>query len=171
MTLPMSAISIRPMERDDVTGVAAWMVCIPLWQRYGLQQERAAAQLEQGLAVGDLLLVADVEPEGRARGFVWCLMRGAFGLSPYIRLIGVAPGRSGSGIGGRLLDEVERRVAGSNRDLFLLVSDFNVDARRFYERRGFQQIGELRDYVLPGVAEVLYRKRLTLDEQKGGTDR
>lgn len=158
-------ITIRPMERDDIPAIAAWMVTIPLWQRYGLQPDRAAAQLEQGMAANDLLLVADVrvedEPDARACGFVWCLPRGVFGLSPYIKLIGIQPGQSGLGIGGRLLDEVERRVTETSRDLFLLVSDFNLDAQRFYERHGFERIGAIPAYVVPDVAEVLYRKRLT----------
>lgn len=154
-------MTIRPMTHDDIPTVAAWMVTIPLWQRYGLKQVRAEAQFEQGLAAHDLLLVADVGPDAQACGFVWCLPRGAFGLSPYIKLIGVQPAYSGSGIGGGLLEEVERRVAGTSRDLFLLVSDFNTDAQRFYERHGFERIGAMPAYVVPHVAEVLYRKRLT----------
>jgi hypothetical protein len=44
-------------------------------------------------------------------------------------------------------------------DLFLLVSDFNHDAQRFYQRQGYQQIGAIPGYVLPDVSELIFRKR------------
>ncbi len=43
---------------------------------------------------------------------------------------------------------------------FLLVSDFNEDAQRFYEREGYLRVGPLPGLVLPDVAELLYWKRL-----------
>ena len=43
--------------------------------------------------------------------------------------------------------------------LFLLVSDFNVDAQRFYQRHGYTQIGAIAGYVVPEVVELLFWKR------------
>ena len=86
--------------------------------------------------------------------------QGTFGRSPYLRLIGVRPEAAGSGIGSALLAEVERRSAEIASDVFLLVSDFNEAAQRFYQRHGFEQIGEVSGYVLPDVTELIFRKRL-----------
>ncbi len=47
-----------------------------------------------------------------------------------------------------------------SRDIFLLVSDFNHDAQRFYNRLGYQQVGKLDDYVMQGVSELVFRKRV-----------
>jgi hypothetical protein len=41
-----------------------------------------------------------------------------------------------------------------------LVSDFNVQAQRFYLRQGYTQVGVIDAYVLPDVAELLFRKRV-----------
>ena len=44
--------------------------------------------------------------------------------------------------------------------LFLLTSDFNHGAQRFYERRGYQRAGALPAFARPGIVELLYWKRL-----------
>ena len=58
------------------------------------------------------------------------------------------------------MEYAEESSRAQGRDLFLLVSDFNTDAQRFYQRLGFQQVGLLEDYVIPGVGELIYRKRV-----------
>ncbi len=86
--------------------------------------------------------------------------RGAFGRSPYLRLIGVRPDCTDLGIGAALLAAVEDQARAISNDVFLLVSDFNADAQRFYRRHGYEQIGAIPGYVLPDVTEFLMRKRL-----------
>ncbi|MCZ7547197.1 MAG: GNAT family N-acetyltransferase [Anaerolineae bacterium] len=70
------------------------------------------------------------------------------------------PGLEGMGIGAALLGEAERRAASVSREMFLLVSDFNVAAQRFYQRHDYQQVGAIPGYVLPDVAELIFWKRL-----------
>jgi GNAT superfamily N-acetyltransferase len=150
---------IRPMKPDDFPLLAAWMVETPLWQRYGLTAAKAVANFEAGLARGDWLIAADGQTP--ACGFAWGMPAGVFGRSPYLRLIGVRPDRAGSGIGGLLLEEIERRAAEVATDLFLLVSDFNQGGQRFYQAHGYEQVGAIAGYVLPDVTELMLRKRLT----------
>src|SRR4051794_17422938 len=98
----MKDLTIRPMTAEDAPLVAAWMVTLPLWQRYGLTVESAQTQFKRALIAQDILLVADQDAENRAAGFTWCLPKGGFGLSAYLKLIGVH--QSGAGIGAALLD-------------------------------------------------------------------
>jgi ribosomal protein S18 acetylase RimI-like enzyme len=150
---------IRPLTAADVPACAALMSDTPLWRRYGVTGESAAARFRSGLAEGVTILVA--EDAGVVAGFVWCVVRGAFDRSGYIPLIGVRPGLVGGNIGAELLDAAERFFVLSCQDVFLLVSDFNVGAQRFYQRHGYRQVGALADYVKPGITELLYWKRLS----------
>ncbi len=156
----MQNLALRPMTLEDIPLVVDWMVSIPLWQRYQVSKNSAHARFEQGLQQGDMLLVADGAAENQAVGFSWCLQDGAFGLSAYLRLIGVRPDHTAHGIGAALLRHTERLALEYAKDMFLLVSDFNVDAQRFYQRHGYAQVGAIPGYVLPDVTELIFRKRL-----------
>ena len=147
-------MTIRLMLPTDVPLIAHWMVQLPLWQRYGVTEASATTQFSNALRANDLLLVSGDD----LCGFAWCLRGGAFGRSDYLRLIGVRADCTGQGIGAALLADVENRS--QSRDLLLLVSDFNEGAQRFYRRMGYEQIGAIPGYVLPDVAELIFRKRL-----------
>lgn len=155
----MENLTIRRMMPEDIPIIAAWMITVPLWQRYGLTLHRAQAQFETALHHGDVLQVADL-PDDPACGFAWGILNGAFGRSAYLRLIGVRPGSSGRNIGSELLENMEQVVSAVSDSLFLLVSDFNHDAQRFYFRHGYQQIGSIPGYVLPDVSELVLWKPL-----------
>jgi ribosomal protein S18 acetylase RimI-like enzyme len=156
----MHQLAIRPMMAEDIPLVVDWMLSVPLWQRYQVNANAARAQFEHGLRQGDILLVSDRGVESRAVGFTWCLPDGAFGLSAYLRLIGVRPDHARFGIGTALLAQTERLALRFAKDIFLLVSDFNVDAQRFYQRHGYTQMGAIPAYVLPDVTELIFRKKL-----------
>lgn len=146
-------MEIRPMLPRDIPSIAHWMAEMPLWKRYGVTEAGAQAQFNDAIARGDLALVAE-----KNCGFAWCVRGGAFGRSAYLRLIGVRADCAARGIGAALLTEIEAQAA--SRDLFLLVSDFNEGAQRFYRRMGYEQIGAIPGYVLPDVTELIFRKLL-----------
>ncbi len=89
-------------------------------------------------------------------GFLILDMKGAF--PGYIQTVCVAPERRGAGIGSALVRHAEERVFRESRNVFLCVSSFNPNARRLYERLGYEGIGELRDYLVRGHSELLMRK-------------
>lgn len=153
------SVHIRRMTLQDIPILAEWMVTIPLWRRYGLTVNRSIEGFEKALRDGDILQVADVG-DGRACGFAWAMIGGAFGRSVYLRQIGVRADTTSQGIGAKLLDNVEQVAVALSDGLFLLVSDFNTDAQRFYQRQGYQQIGRIPGYVLPDVDELIFWKRL-----------
>ncbi|MBA3868309.1 MAG: GNAT family N-acetyltransferase [Anaerolineae bacterium] len=154
----MDVIRVRPMTPDDIPAVATWMVQTPLWQRYQLTVERASKNFEGAFQRHEVLLVADAEADNI--GFALCVPQGGFGRSMYLRLIGVQKERARAGVGAALLRSAEDAALKISRELFLLVSDFNTDAQRFYQRQGYTQIGAIPGYVLPDVTELLYWKQL-----------
>jgi ribosomal protein S18 acetylase RimI-like enzyme len=148
---------IRPLSVPDCDAASAIVASNPLWStRYHWPPEKARADLAQAIARGDLVLGAFA---GSLRGFAWCLPLGAFGRFPYLRLLAVAPSAQGGGVGARLLDAAEAHFAGA-RQMLLMVSDFNDGAQRFYARRGYARVGSCPDFLIDGVAEELWMKRL-----------
>lgn len=91
-------------------------------------------------------------------GFVILCMTGAF--VGYIQTICIHPERRGQGLGSRLVDFAEQRILRESPNVFMCVSSFNHDARRLYQRLGYQVVGELTDYIVPGHSEILLRKTL-----------
>lgn len=146
------------MLPGDAARCAQIMVETPLWRRYHVTFEQAYERFVEALARGADLFVIVVD--GQAAGCVWCVARGAFDRSGYIRLIMVDGAQRSRGLGRELLDYAEGFLGRHADDVFLLVSDFNHDAQRFYQRHGYAQVGALPDYVIAGVAELVYHKRL-----------
>ncbi|MHB8417530.1 MAG: GNAT family N-acetyltransferase, partial [Myxococcales bacterium] len=92
-------MTIRPMAAADVGALARLVAAAPLWQRYGYLEPRCAADLSAALAEGrDALFCAEVA--GAPAGLAWVLRRGTFGRSPYLKLLAVAEGSRGQGVGG-----------------------------------------------------------------------
>jgi ribosomal protein S18 acetylase RimI-like enzyme len=149
-------IHIRPLAHTDIDEIARWVAATPLWQRYHVTAEAFARRLRDGLANGATIFVA--ERAGAVLGFVWLVARGAFNRSAYIQLIGVRPDVRGGGVGRALMEFAEARA--DSRELFLLVSDFNTEAQKFYTRLGYRQVGKLDDYVVQGVSELIFWKRV-----------
>lgn len=150
------SITIRPLASADIPSIAHWVAVTPLWQRYGVTEKSFAERLSDGLASGATISVA--ERSGETLGFLWFVARGAFDRSAYVQLIGVRPESRNSGVGRALMQFAEKQA--TPRDLFLLVSDFNTDAQRFYSRLGYSQVGKLDNYIVPGVSELIFCKRL-----------
>ncbi len=96
------------------------------------------------------------EDDGGLAGFVILCLVGAF--VGYIQTVCVAPGRRGAGLGSRLVAFAEERIRQVSPNVFLCVSSFNPAAQRLYERLGYEYVGELRDYLIPGASELLFRK-------------
>ncbi|UCD20428.1 MAG: GNAT family N-acetyltransferase [candidate division WOR-3 bacterium] len=89
-------------------------------------------------------------------GFAIIKMQGSF--VGYIQSIVVKSMHRGQGIGTRFMEYLERRIFSEQPNVFICVSSFNQDARRLYERLGYEAIGELRDYIVKGHSEILLRK-------------
>jgi ribosomal protein S18 acetylase RimI-like enzyme len=59
-----------------------------------------------------------------------------------------------------LSDYVEERILSETPNVFLSVSSFNKRAQKLYERRGYEVVGELKNYIVPGHSEILLRKTI-----------
>ena len=96
------------------------------------------------------------EVEGRVAGIA--IVREKFLLGDYLELLAVAAWARGQGVGRRLLEHIEPLVFGRTKNLFACVSDFNEQARAFYKKHGYQEIGPMPNFLIPGSTELLLRK-------------
>ncbi len=155
MEQPILVSQMRPEDTPDCVQI---LLDNPLWERYGVTASQARHMFEAALAEGATILVA--HRGENVVGFVWYAARGAWDRSGYIRLIGVSPQFQGQRVGEQLMEAVETRMKLTAGEAFLLVTDFNVGAQRFYRRLGYTQIGAIPDYVVPGISELIFYKKL-----------
>ena len=145
-------VRIRPLASpDESLACAELMAASEPWRTLGRTVEASRRIIDDPTRE---VYVAE-DSRGLA-GFVILCVVGAF--TGYIQTVCVAPARRGEGLGTRLVAFAEARIAEVSPNVFLCVSSFNHDARRLYERLGYQYVGALDDYLIPGAAELLYRK-------------
>ena len=157
-TRGMSELAISSLRMDQCEAASRVVVTNPIWtDRYRYPAERAAADLTEAIGRGDLVLGAS-DASGLI-GFAWVLPRGAFGRFPYLRLLAVDAKAHGSGAGRALLEKAEEMMRPA-RQMLLMVSDFNDGAQRFYRRQGYARVGSCPDFLVDGIAEQLWLKRL-----------
>lgn len=96
------------------------------------------------------------ELDGQVAGVA--IVKQKFLLGDYLELLGVAAWARQKGVGGHLLTYIERLVFDRAKNLFACVSDFNEPARAFYKKHGYQEIGPMPNFLIPGSSEILLRK-------------
>ena len=144
---------VRPMTAEDRAAVIELLAGSDPWKRLGYQSsdwDSYFTPLPQGR---DSYVV---DQNGKAAGIA--VVRQKFLLGDYIELLAVADWARGKGLGGQLLAHVEAAVFVRTKNLFACVSDFNDQARHFYNKQGYQEIGPMPNFLIPGSAEILLRK-------------
>ena len=137
--------------------IANLMGASPLLQRYGVTARGARVGIGKGLRRRDTIYVA---VDGTAVvGLAWFSKTPAFDRTMYLQLLLVAETHQSRGVGALLLARGEReaRAAGC-RHMMFLVTKSNRGARAFYERHGYEHVGNLPGFVRPEIDETLYLK-------------
>jgi ribosomal protein S18 acetylase RimI-like enzyme len=152
----MSTATIRPASRDDVRHLSVLLAPEPLFSSYGLTAEALDARWGAAVEAGDRVLVAEVA--GGPVGLCWFAASGTFGTGAYLRLIAVARSAQGQAVGAALLAAYEAACGTPAGGWFLLTSDFNTGAQRFYSRHGYREVGQLPDFAKAGITERIFWK-------------
>ena len=145
-------ISIRPLNgRLEAEACARMMGASEPW----VTLRRSYARSLETLTEPDKEVYIACDDRNIA-GFLILDLRGP--LRGYIQTVCVEPSRRGHGVGTKLIRWAEARIEQESPNVFLCVSSFNPAARRLYERLGYQLVGTLTDYLVPGHDEYLFRK-------------
>lgn len=149
----MKGQSIRAMLPDDRESVIRLLADADPWKTLGYD-DKDWSRIFCPIPQGRQTFVA--EADGKVTGIA--VVREKFLLGDYLELLGVAGWARHQGTGKQLLAHVESVVFARTKNLFACVSDFNTSARDFYRKQGFQEIGPMPNFLIPGSAEILLRK-------------
>ncbi len=144
--------TIRDAVHGEVIRCAEMMTATDPWRFFSYTVEECLA----GLSAPDAAVKVALS-SGEVIGFVAVRAKGV-GSSPLVTALCVRDGDQGLGVGTSLIEAVEREVFDGGSNLFLFVSSFNLGAIRLYTRLGYEKVGELTNYNVPGHSEYLLRK-------------
>lgn len=127
-----------------------------LGRRYFSQKESARKALREGFAKGEIYIALDAS-EG-CKGFIWFILDGIFHSFPYLHIVAVKQESRNHGIGKKLLQFFEDICFKNYTKLFLVVADFNPDAKLLYEEVGYIEVGIIPSLYRVGINEHLMMK-------------
>lgn len=150
-------IDVVSLSKDLLEECASLIAELTLYQQYDFTCDKALSALLSAMKDSRCeLRVARVD--GKTAGIAWFVAEGGFARSGYLKLIAVADEFQCSGVGRRLIEDLESRHLHPN-GIFILASSTNAHAREFYEKLGYAKVGEIPDFVKPGLNEVIYFKK------------
>ena len=151
--MPLPQATIRPYKPDDFAAVVRLLAELDPWKRLNYTAADWARLFETPLQGREAFVI---EAEGSVVGIG--VLRQRFLFGDYLELFAIAASAQGRGYGKALLAHLEHVVFQRAKNLFVCVSDFNHQGRRFYERNGYTEIGPILHLLIPGSSEILLRK-------------
>ena len=91
-------------------------------------------------------------------GFMGIVPKGAFGEFPYLSILAVKKRYRNKNIGKLLLEKFETLAFKEGNCAFVLCSDFNKAAQRFYASHNYIKCGKIPSLFKPGISEYLLLK-------------
>jgi ribosomal protein S18 acetylase RimI-like enzyme len=149
-------ITIKEADMRHLEDCKVSLLKSKLGREYFPSEEKAHSALTEGITREEIFVAVDEKNE--CLGFIWFVLGGAFHSFPYLHIIAVKEAFRGKGIGKELLGFFEEAVFTDSSKAFLVVADFNPEAKRLYKRLGYRQVG-----VIPGLYKELY---FPLNEQR-----
>jgi len=148
-------LKIKRLENTDEIEICARMMAdLEPWITLRRDYEASVATLSVTTKEVYLAMI-----EEQIVGFTILNMKGGF--IGYVQTLCVAPDWRNKGVGSELMSFVERRIFKETPNVFICVSSFNPKALRLYQRLGYEEIGELKDYIITGHSEILLRKTIS----------
>ncbi|MBW9158567.1 GNAT family N-acetyltransferase [Clostridium tagluense] len=124
--------------------------------KYFSEKASARKALEDGFNKEEIYVALDINHN--CKGFIWFILEGAFHSFPYLHIIAVKKENRKLGIGKKLLEFFEEICFRDYTKLFLVVADFNPDAKILYESIGYIEIAIIPSLYREGITEYLMMK-------------
>ena len=147
------SVKIDNLAANDIPGLAGAFAELDPWRRLGSRQtdlERFFMTDQPGRRRMTIVV------ENEVAGLV--VLEEPFLMGTYLRFFAIKRDSQGRGIGSIVLRDLLSEAATQGmRNFWLCASAFNKNAIEFYEYHGFEQIGVLKDLIVRGENELLYR--------------
>jgi len=147
---------IREIREGDLERCAAILSDSRMWDVYGREYDDAVFLMKLEFRKGTQFWVW--EDGGEVLGFIGAVRNGMMGEFTYVRMVAVDRAHRGKGIGTKLIAHLEETMFRAAPHIFMMVTDFNTDAKRLYLRLGYREIGTVPNYKKKGVDEYLLMK-------------
>lgn len=150
-------IELDPCTAVDMDSFIASFRDSELARKYFPSEEKIIETFKEFTETGTLLAARDGH---ESIGFICFIPKGAFHAFPYLHLLTILPKHRGCGYGKQILSEFEKRMRKISSKLFLVVADFNPEARTFYIKNGYTEVGRIPGLYREGIEEFLMMKLL-----------
>lgn len=127
-----------------------------LGRRYFSKKGNARKVLQKAFYEDDVYVALDENKN--CVGFIWFVLNGMFHSFPYLHMIAVKEEYRDLGIGKKLLKFFEDHCFEESSKIFLVVADFNTDAKRLYENMGYREVGSVPNLYRAGITEHVMMK-------------
>ncbi len=145
-------IFIKPLDTEqEITECASFISNTEPWNILKITAEQLENTLRDRFYESYIAYVGD-----EIAGVAIIQLKGV--CTGYLKSIAVKEKFRKNKIGSLLMDYIEKRIFSIHPNVFLCVSSFNEGAKRFYIKRGYNEIGIIKDYVVEGYDEILMRK-------------
>lgn len=127
-----------------------------LWDAYFRDNPAHEAALEEMISKKQVYVATD--KNNKCAGFMGVINNGCFHKFSYLATIAVQKKYRNKGIGETLVKKFETIGFKKADRVFILVSDFNKQAQKFYRKLGYKKVGNIPDLFKIGVSENLLVK-------------
>lgn len=149
----MKNLFFRKGTEKDFSDLATIISTTKAWTCFGIDYDKAVELFKN---MEDTIYIAENKEE--TVGFITLRINGVGNIGAYVRMVAVAEGFRGQGIGRKMIEYVSEIASQDISNLFLICSVENKKAQDFYEKAGFERVGVMKDLVVKGHDEILYRK-------------
>jgi ribosomal protein S18 acetylase RimI-like enzyme len=154
-------IQICPGKDEHIEGCIQSIKHSVLWDTYFQYLTHLEEMFKDGVRKKQIHVA--LNPEGRCIGYIWVVKDGGFSHFPYLRSFAVQRRYRNKRIGTTLLQYFEQLLP--SQRFFILVSELNNAAMRFYERNGYSAVGEAPDLFRSGICEIILTKHTGLEKE------
>lgn len=147
-------IKIEKAKKDNLQDCVESLYASELTSSYFQTEEYTKAWVNEGLERDEIYIAIK---DAMVIGFMRIDLLGAFAKFPLLRVIAVKDVYRNRGYGKEMLHYYEKISFEVADKLFLLVSEFNGNAKRLYSRLDYKEVG-----LIPGLYKKEYSEHLMM---------